>query len=582
MNPKINKITEALKAINQKNALEDELTLLSVNDFPDEYKDLIEAVNDTITQESKKLQHKQKSLAIINNIIHSGMWSMEFDTDGEMTKVTWSDTFRHMLGFKSVEDFPNTLEAWSDRLHPDHKEKTLNAYWNTVAGNSYYDVEYLLKVKDGSYKWFRATGELDRREDGSPGIFVGTFIDINLQKENNRLREASLREKEANEAKTRFLSHMSHDIRTPINRILGMVTIGDLFPDDMQKQADCRKKVRATTQHLLSLINNVLDLSKLESGVSICQEEPFEITSLIDNCLAMIQPQADSSGIQIQYSPKPIQNPHIIGCSLYLRQILVNLLSNAIKYNRQNGFLFLELEENILTEDIVEFNFIVKDTGIGMSPDFLRCIFEPFTQENSGARTKFMGTGLGMSITKQLVDKMNGTINVSSEQNKGSTFSVCLPFAIDHDSQHAESDSETPKQNLKDICVLLVEDNDINLEIGHCILKHEGIKVIIAKDGQQAVDCFLNSEPYSINAILMDVMMPIMDGLEATRKIRRSGRKDAKTVPILAMTANAFSEDAEKTKQAGMNEHLTKPIDKHLLLQRLAFYCKKNAHPNSI
>lgn len=303
MNPELSKITKALKAINQKNALEDELTLLSAKDFPSEYRELVETVNNTITQESKKLQYKQKSLAIINNIIHSGMWSMEFDTDGEMTKVTWSDTFRRMLGFNGVDEFPDTLEAWSDLLHPDHKEKTLSAYWNAVAGSSYYDVEYLLKVKDGSYKWFRATGELDRREDGTPSIFVGTFIDINLEKENNRLREASLREKEANEAKTRFLSHMSHDIRTPINGILGMITIGDLFPNDMQKQADCRKKVRATTQHLLSLINNVLDLSKLESGISIYQEEPFEITSLIDNCLAMIQPQADSSGIKSYTTP---------------------------------------------------------------------------------------------------------------------------------------------------------------------------------------------------------------------------------------------------------------------------------------
>lgn len=211
-----------------------------------------------------------------------------------------------------------------------------------------------------------------------------------------------------------------------------------------------------------------------------------------------------------------------------------------------------------------------------MSPDFLRCIFDPFTQENSGAKTKFTGTGLGMSITKQLVEKMNGTINVSSEQNKGSTFSVCPPFTIDRSENLPPASEEAPKQNLSNIRVLLVEDNDINLEIGQCILKHEGIKVTIAKNGQQAVDCFLNSKPHSFDLILMDVMMPIMDGLEATRKIRRSGRKDAKSIPILAMTANAFSEDAEKTKQAGMNEHLTKPIDKQLLLQRLAFYCKKN------
>lgn len=575
MSSEIKKITETLKLLNQKNTVEDSVSLLSVQDFPNEYAELIETINDTIQQESKRSQYRNKSLSIINNIIHSGMWSMEFNKQGEMVKVTWSDTFRHMLGFSNEEDFPNKLESWSDRLHPDHKEKTLSAYWDAIAGHSYYDVEYLLQMKDGSYKWFRATGELDRSEDGTPSIFVGTFIDINLQKENNLLREASMREKEANEAKTRFLSHMSHDIRTPINGILGMVTIGDLFPDDLARQADCRKKVRATTEHLLSLINNVLDLSKLESGISTCQQEPFEMGSLIENCITMIRPQANSSAITIKYTPIVMKNPYVIGCPLYLRQILINLLSNGIKYNTPNGYLHLDIKETQLNNDTVEFQFTVKDTGIGMSPEFLKTIFEPFTQENQGARSKFMGTGLGMSITKQLIDKMQGTIEIASEQNKGSTFTVCLPFAIDHAEVHAEQKDEIKINKLNNLRVLLVDDNDINLEIGQCILKSEGINVIIAKNGQQAFDCFMQSAPGSIDIILMDVMMPVMDGLEATRRIRRLTRNDAKTIPILAMTANAFSEDIKKSKNAGMNEHLTKPIDKKYLLQRLAFYCSK-------
>lgn len=575
MNTEINKLIQAIKDINQTNANNDDLILLSAQDFSPACSELVETINDIIRQENKRLLRKRKFLSIINSIIHSGMWSMEFDERGEMIKVTWSDTFRRMLGFESETDFPNTLEAWYERLHPEHKEKTLNAYWEAIKGNTFYDVEYLMQAKDGTYKWFRATGDLDRREDGTPAIFVGTFIDINLKKENTLLREAALREKEANEAKARFLSHMSHDIRTPINGILGMITIGDLFPENMECQADCRTKIRSATQHLLSLINNVLDLSKLESGVSVCQAEPFEITSLIDNCLTMVQAQADSLAVTIQYKQPVLANPYVNGCSLYLRQILINLFSNAIKYNRTNGVMYVTVQEHILDKDNAEFEFTVKDTGVGMTEDFLTHIFEPFTQENSNTSSKYTGTGLGMAITKQLVDKMNGSIKVKSELGKGTVFTVTLPFPINHSPACADKQQEHTIKNLENMRVLLAEDNEINLEITQCILKQKKIEVITAKNGEQALNCFLQSKPYSIDVILMDIMMPVMNGLEAARQIRRLSRPDAKTVPILAMTANAFSEDAVKTKQAGMNEHLTKPIDRILLLQRLSHYYAK-------
>lgn len=575
MNKELKKIIRDLKTISQKNCSGNfQTALLAASDYSGEYAELAAALNESLLQQSVRLQHKRKFLSIINNIIHSGMWSMEFNEKGEMIKVTWSDTFRRMLGFESEEDFPDTLESWTDRLHPDHKEKTLNAYWEAIEGNAYYDVEYLMQAKDGTYKWFRATGELDRREDGTPDIFVGTFIDINLEKENTLLRETALREKEANEAKARFLSHMSHDIRTPINGILGMITIGDLYPDDMEKQAECRKKVQAAAKHLLSLINNVLDLSKLESGISDCKAEPFEIKALIENCLIMVQAQADSSAVNISYTPSEITKPYVIGCSLYLRQILINLLSNAIKYNKANGWLYLSMRENILGKDCVEYEFTVKDTGIGMSEDFLKHIFTPFTQENRGARTKYTGTGLGMSITKQLIDKMNGSVRIESKLGEGSTVTVKLPFAIDHEEICSVPHQETKIKELCGMCILLAEDNEINMEVAQCILKKEGMRIIGVQNGKQALDRFAESALYSIDLILMDIMMPVMDGLEAARRIRRLPRPDAKTVPILAMTANAFSEDIAKTRHAGMNEHLTKPIERALLLQRLSHYCK--------
>lgn len=279
-NKDLTKIITALKDLNAKNTIEETPSLLSTQDYSEEYLELIEAINTTVQQASKNAEYSQKLLSIINNIIHSGMWNMEFNEKGEIIKVTWSDTFRNMLGFHDEKEFPNVLESWSDRLHPDHKEKILASFWDAVAGNSYYDVEYLLKGKDGKYNWYRATGELERRDDGTPKIFVGTFVDINIKKENDELREASLREREANEAKTRFLSHISHDIRTPINGILGMVTIGELYPNDLKIQNDCRTKIRTITQHLLSLINNILDLSKLESVISDCSPAPFDMNAL--------------------------------------------------------------------------------------------------------------------------------------------------------------------------------------------------------------------------------------------------------------------------------------------------------------
>lgn len=576
MDKQLQSIIEMLKNINSQELVENQIPLISIPNLSGEYVELINILNSLFQKENRIFSVQDKSLSIINNIIHSGMWSMEFDTKGNMTKVTWSDKFRSMVGYKNTEDFPNTLEAWSDKLHPDHKQKVLTAYWDAVAGRSYYDVEYLMLTKDNTYKWFRATGEIERREDGSPRIFVGTFVDISLQKENSLLREISMREKEANEAKTRFFSHMSHDIRTPINGILGMISVADLYPEDLDKQSDCRMKIRAITQHLLSLINNVLDLSKLESVVTECAPSSFEINEIVESCINIIKTQAESFAINVHYSPLSKDEVHVIGPALYLKQILINLLSNAIKYNKTNGKIFLAVEQQSIDNDSIECQFKVTDTGIGMSEKFIKSIFDPFAQENKKGTEKFDSSGLGMNITKQLVEKMHGNIQVQSIPNQGSTFIVTLKFQLDHSKKTLNKNQNTIEKDLSGLNILLVDDNDINLEIGQCILENAGINVITAQNGQEALDCFAKSQKNSIDLILMDVMMPIMDGLEACRRIRRLEREDSKTVPILALTANAFTEDRRKAINAGMNEHISKPIDRIAMLQRISAYCKNN------
>ena len=386
------------------------------------------------------------------------------------------------------------------------------------------------------------------------------------------LKAAALKAESANLAKTEFLQRMSHDIRTPINGIRGMVEIGDRCPEDMARQADCRKKIWEASTLLLELVNEVLDMGKLESGEVVLESVPFDLPELMHEITDVLEKQAAERGIVLHREYGKLPHPRLVGSPLHVKRLLMNVLSNAIKYNRDKGRVMLDCFELSCTGDKVQICFVCADTGIGMSEEFQKRMFEPFAQENAGARSVYGGTGLGMSITKSLVDKMGGTIGVESQQGVGTTYTITLPFAVDNAATAEPEQQQTDLTVLQGRRLLLAEDNALNMEIVEFLLNEVGIKVTRAADGQQAVEAFAASPVGGFDAILMDVMMPVRDGHEATRAIRAMDRPDAKTIPIFAMTANAFTEDRRKALESGMNEHLAKPIDPDTLYRLLVKY----------
>ena len=365
----------------------------------------------------------------------------------------------------------------------------------------------------------------------------------------------------ANEAKTEFLQRMSHDIRTPINGICGLVNMADHYADNMEKQAECRAKIKEASNLLLELVNDVLDMSKLESGEVLMEEIPFNLSSISREVLVVIEQVAAEQNIKIVWEKKEITHRDFIGSPGYVKRVMMNILSNALKYNRANGYIYIScIEIPSKQPEMTTMEFICRDTGIGMTEEFQKHIFEPFAQENTGSRTKFAGTGLGMAISKKLVEKMGGTITFESKEGVGTTFVIRVPFRIDTDKVGRIETEEKQKASIRGLHILLVEDNELNMEIAEFMLQNEGAYVTKAWNGQEAVEIFEKSKPDEFDVILMDIMMPVMNGYEATKMIRSLDRKDAKKISIIAMTANAFTEDRIRAKEAGMDEHLSKPI----------------------
>ena len=372
----------------------------------------------------------------------------------------------------------------------------------------------------------------------------------------------------ANEAKTEFLQRMSHDIRTPINGICGMVNMADHYADDMEKQTEYRTKIKEASNLLLELVNDVLDMSKLELGEIVLEEIPFNLSSISREIFVVIEQMAAEQNIRIAWEKKEITHRNFIGSPGYVKRVMMNILSNAVKYNRENGHIYISCME-IPSEQpgMTTMEFVCRDTGIGMTEEFQKCVFEPFAQEHTGSRTKFAGTGLGMAIAKNLVEKMGGSITFESEEGVGTTFVIRVPFRIDTDRDSRAETGEKTEVSIRGLHILLVEDNKLNMEIAEFVIQNEGAEVTKAWNGQEAVELFRKSEPGEFDVILMDIMMPVMNGYEATKTIRSVDREDAKTIPIIAMTANAFTEDRLKAKEAGMNEHITKPVNAELLVK---------------
>ena len=381
----------------------------------------------------------------------------------------------------------------------------------------------------------------------------------------------------ANEAKTEFLQRMSHDIRTPINGIRGLVNMADHYADDMEKQTEYRTKVKEASNLLLELVNDVLDMSKLESGEIVLEEIPFNLSSISREVFVVIEQMAAEQNIRVAWEKKEITHRDFIGSPGYVKRVMMNILSNAVKYNKENGQIYVSCVE-IPSEqpEMTTMEFVCRDTGIGMAEEFQKHIFEPFAQEYTGSRAKFAGTGLGMAISKKLVEEMGGTITFESKKGVGATFVIRVPFKIDLDADKREESKDVSEKSIKGMHVLLAEDNELNMEIAEFLLQNEGAEVTKAWNGQEIVELFRKSESGEFDVILMDIMMPIINGYEAAKRIRSLDREDAKKIPIIAMTANAFTEDRIRAKEAGMDEHVAKPIDVELLIKVIHKLVKHN------
>ena len=524
------------------------------------YKDALQKVN-------QALQHQ---LDMITSALPGGVKISNDDPEYSFKYV--SEHFAQMLGYDTPEEL---MEASGgtivDLAHPDDLEQGIAQALEQYSKADHYEITYRMKCKNGSWKYIEDRGHKIRKPDG-------VIEHWNLILDQNELVEKTIAlesEKKANQSKSDFLSRMSHDMRTPLNGIIGLMDICMKHPEDRTLVDSSRLKARVAADHLLSLINDTLELSKLESEEAKLAKEDFYLPELIHEVETIAQMRADEECITIRFMDDPysIPYPNLIGSSLHVKQIFLNLITNSIKYNRKNGSVDCYLKEEKESEERVLVDVTIKDTGIGMSEDFLKNIFQPFVQADQGARSQYKGTGLGMAIVKELLERMGGTIQIDSVENQGTTIHVVIPFEIAEESAAVQEMSELPKENLSGRRILLVEDNELNREIAAFLLKDEGISVTEAEDGQQAVECFLKMPEGYYDAVLMDIMMPVMDGYQATREIRGSGKKDAEMIPIIAMTANAFAEDKRKTMEAGMDAHLSKPINVPELMDTIRKFC---------
>ena len=524
------------------------------------YKDALQRVNEA-------LQHQ---LDMITSALPGGVKISNDDPEYSFKYV--SEHFAQMLGYDTPEELMEASGGTiTDLAHPDDLEQGIAHALEQYSKADHYEITYRMKCKNGSWKYIEDRGHKIRKPDGVIEHW-NLILDKNELVEKNIALES---EKKANKSKSDFLSRMSHDMRTPLNGIIGLMDICMKHPEDRTLVDSSRLKARVAADHLLSLINDTLELSKLENEEVKLAKEDFYLPELLHEVETIAQMRADEECITIRFMDDhySIPYPNLIGSSLHVKQIFLNLITNSIKYNHKNGSVDCYLKEEKGSDERVLVDVTIKDTGIGMSEDFLKNIFQPFVQADQGARSHYKGTGLGMAIVKELLDRMDGTIQIDSVENQGTTIHVVIPFEIAEEPAVVQEMSELPKGNLSGCRILLAEDNELNREIAAFLLKDEGISVTEAEDGQQAVECFLKMPEGYYDAVLMDIMMPVMDGYQAARAIRGSGKKDAEMIPIIAITANAFAEDKRKTMEAGMDAHLSKPLNVQELMDTIRKFC---------
>ena len=461
---------------------------------------------------------------------------------------------------------------------PKYKDDILEFINFTTLPNRMKDKQMISMELEGiSGRWYTCSFIVEKKDkDGNITDVLMTISDIDEIKHKEleakeKLKEAAEKANQANVAKTNFLRRMSHDIRTPLNGIVGMINLAQRYGNDKEKLYECKEKVLTSLDYLLSLINDILDMSKVESNALVLESKPFDLIETLNSIIAIIETSANEHNIQFIGGKSLSYIPHryFIGSQEYLNRLLMNIASNAIKYNKENGSITLYCKEISSNENMALMQFVCSDTGLGMSEEFQKHAFEPFTCEGKATITGYSGTGLGLSIVKDIVDIMDGSIEMDSKENVGTTFVVTIPLQMDSNPK-VKVQTNGKELNLSGKKALLVEDNEINLEIATIMLQDLGLIVTPAQNGKEALDIFEQSDTHTFDYIFMDVMMPVMDGLEATRRIRSLNREDAKTTPIIALSANAFEDDIKECLDAGMNAHVAKPIDVNALKEELS------------
>ena len=504
-----------------------------------------------------------------------------------MVQVTWSDEFRRMIGYHDTDDFPDVLESWSDLLHPNDKECVLKEYNETISdysGQKIYDVEYRLRTKNRGYRWYGAVGKPTRRPDGSPITYIGVFIDITEQKkmmqelaEQRESLSAALEDaNQANKSKTAFLSNMSHEIRTPMNAIIGLDRIALNDPTISEATREHLEKIGLSAQHLLSIINNILDMSRIESGRMSVKNEEFSFAKLLAQINTIISGQCRDKGIGYECRVKGAVDDYYIGDDMKLRQVMINILGNAVKFTPSGGTVTFVVESIARFSGKSTLRFIISDTGIGMSKEFLPKLFDAFSQEDSSSTNRYGSTGLGMAITRSIIELMSGTISVESEENKGTTFTVTITL-IDCERKNVEKEEDTLHPH--ELCVLVIDDDPIACEHAKLILGQVGVSCEMALSGAEGLQMakvrHVRREPY--NLILVDWRMPDMDGVETTRRIRTAVGDET---PVIILTSYNWDEIEDEAKRAGVDTFVAKPLFAGTVLDefREAFK-KKNAKP---
>ncbi len=528
-------------------------------------------VNAVVEQEEKYKLEARQSLEDILEGARTGIWTIELE-EGCQPRMYADRTMRILLGLPGEIGPEECYRHWFERIEPDYIEMVQEAVREMLEmGRA--EVIYPWDHPALGKIYVRCGGVPDKTFQKPGACMNGYHQDITETMVTRKKQEQSIMEllervRRANSAKSEFLSHMSHDLRTPLNGILGMLAILEKSGDDPERQRECRRKIRVSAEHLLSLVNDVLQVSKLESGRPAAAEEPFDLCSVLEDCVTVLSFQAEERGIRLELEEPRLCHSRVVGDPLHLKQILMSVIDNAMKYNRPHGSVFVRAEETAFQDGTASYCFTVEDTGVGIGEDFKEHIFEPFTQEDQGARTHYNGAGLGMSIVKKLVDQMEGTVEIDSRVGRGSVVQILLPVRVDEAwSGQPEDGDRDAQSDVAGMRVLLVEDNEINCEIVEYILREAGAEVVTANDGKAAVEAFRASPPETFDCILMDLMMPVMSGYEAARVIRSLDRTDAGTVSIIALSANAFEEDIALAKDAGMDEHLAKPVDMRTMLR---------------